>query len=386
MMSFHIKAVFIAGLFSGWLLTSVARAADRPVNELVAAAKAGQPAARVKAIDELGSMQNGAASAVGSLTELLKDASPEVRAHAAHALGQIGAASKLAAAPLSALLKDSNDVVRRQAIMALGAIRPGPQVMIPIFVDLMDDPDEGVRQRVLHAVSQAGAPAVPGLIEALKNEKAVYWACLVLREMGPVAKDAIPALAGLLKNPRPEVRREAVLALGSMRADAVPALDQIGALLKDADAQEAATYALGQIGFVRGSADSTLRENAKQSDKLIGVLSLWTLARVHPNETALVKDAVEQLITRLSDKDPFIRTGAAKALATLKADPKVTFPIFERILENADDETLRLALDSLADQGSRAVPRLIYALKREPLRLHAIYILRRLGPDGAALA
>ena len=41
------------------------------------------------------------------------------------------------------------------------------------------------------------------------NEKAAYWACLVLREIGPAAKDAVPALVEKLKDrvPRSAAKR-----------------------------------------------------------------------------------------------------------------------------------------------------------------------------------
>ena len=77
---------------------------------------------------------------------------------------------------------------------------------------------------------------------------------------------------------------------------------------------------------------------------------------------------------------------AARALAGLKLNPDVTFPVIERVLAGADDETTRLALDALIPHGANAVPRLIHALKRDSLRLHAIYILGRIGKDAAAAA
>ena len=73
-------------------------------------------------------------------------------------------------------------------------IHPGPKVTVPLCVKLLEDSDPGVRMRVLNAIADAGPKAVPGLIYALNNEKAAYWACLVLREIGPAAKDAVPAL------------------------------------------------------------------------------------------------------------------------------------------------------------------------------------------------
>ena len=72
---------------------------------------------------------------------------------------------------------------------------------------------------------------MPGLIYALNNDKAAYWACLVLREIGPAAKDAVPALVEKLKDPRPEIRREVILTLAAMEEAAEPGRAAIAAAL-----------------------------------------------------------------------------------------------------------------------------------------------------------
>ena len=158
-------------------------------------------AARLQDIDKL-ALQADQAAAVTKLIEALKDGSPAVRAHAARSLGKIGPAAKPAAEALVALVADPDQHVRRQAIGAIRAIHPGPQVTLPLFIKLLEDSDPGIRMRVLGAVSEHGAEAVPALIEALKNDKAAYWTCLILRDIGPAAKDAVPGLSEKLKDPR----------------------------------------------------------------------------------------------------------------------------------------------------------------------------------------
>src|SRR3972149_5252632 len=234
---------------SGCLILTgpTAMATDSSVKELIGQLKSSQESVRLKAIDQLGAQGDSAAGASAPLAEFLQDQSALVRAHAARSLGEIGAPAKIAAPELTSLLKDADPMVRRQAVKALVAIRPGPKVMIPLFTKLMEDSDPGVQMRILDAIAEAGEAAVPGLIEALKNDKTAYWACIVLREIGPAAKDAAPALAEKLKDQRPEIRREAVLALGAMNEAAIPLLPKIAATLSDEHARTAATFVLGQI-------------------------------------------------------------------------------------------------------------------------------------------
>lgn len=359
-------------------------AADAKVDALVQAAKSGAEASRVKAIDQMAALGEKAADAVPSLTQLLSDPAANVRAHAAYALGMIGSAAKPAAAALANLLRDNDETVRRQAIKALATIRPGPQVMIPLVTRLIEDSDPTIKVRIMHAVSEAGTAAVPALIEALSNDKAAYWACLILRDMGPEAKDAVPALTAKLKDERPEVRREAALALGAMRDAASSSTGQIAALLGDEHAAVAATLALGEIGKLPAGSEEKIRANAKSGQKLLSTISLWAVARVHPEDKALAREAAEQLVGRLTDQDPFVRVGAARALSALQLDPAILLPIMEKAMESADATTVHHALDAIAALGAPAVPRLVTALKHEKLRAAVAYALGQIGPPAAS--
>jgi HEAT repeat protein len=368
-----------------FLLTpAIALAAEPSVLELIRAAKSGNEPARIKAIDELGARGAKAGAAVEPLTKLLSDGSGKVRAHAVRSLGQIGPAAKPAATAISTLLKDADATVRQQAATALGSIRPGPDIMVPLVVKLLEDSDPGVQVRILQTISEAGPVAMPGLLKALQNEKAAYWACLVLRDMGPAGKAAVPALAEKLKDPRPEVRREAALALGAMESAAVSALPQIGAVIDDEHARAAATFALGQIGQIPAGVEAKIRSNADSDDKFLSTVSHWTLARAHPTDKELMRGAVERLVGRITDEDPYVRVAAARALAALPPAPEITVPIFERALQNADETTAHYALDALASLGAPAVPRLIEVLKHKKLRSQASYILGEIGPAAAA--
>jgi HEAT repeat protein len=327
-----------------------------------------------------------AAESVASLSELLGDKSPEVRARAAKALGEIGEPAKPAAPKLVELLKDSDAAVRHQAVKALVAIRPGPQVMMPLFERIMENSDETAQMRILNAVAEAGEAAVPGLIRALRNERVAYWACIVLREIGPAAKAAVPALIETLKSPRPDVRREAVLALGTMNDDALPAVPQIAALLGDEHAATAATFVLGQLGKIPADAEAKIRANAKSDDKTLATVSLWAMVRVHPEDKELRRAATEKLVEYLKDKDPFVRVAAARALGALPPAPEITLPILEKMLKDADAATAQYALDALASLGPKAVPRLIELLKHKEIRVQVVYILGQIGPGAAPAA
>jgi HEAT repeat protein len=366
------------------LAVTASQAMDSSVEELIGQLNSSDAAARLQAIDQLGARGANAAEAVVPLTALLKDASAEVRAHAARSLGEIGAPAKPAAPELASLLKDEDPSVRRQTVKALVAIRPGPKVMIPLFIKLMHDSDPGVQMRILNAVSEAGEAAVPGLIEALKNDEVASWACVVLRGIGPAAKAAVPALAEKLNDPRPDIRMQAILALGAMGDAATPVVPQIAAALGDEHTRAAATFALGRLGSIPADAEQTIRSNANSDDRFLSTVSLWALARVHPEDKTLRRQATEQLVARLKDQDPYVGAVAAQALAALPPAPEISIPIWQEAMKDADTTTVHRALNALASLGAPAVPRLVDILeKHKELRVEVAYTLGQMGPAAA---
>ncbi len=382
-MNINVRRFCLLCLAGGWLISAVAAAGEPSVADLIGSLKNADEAVRENAIEQLGGMGDKAAAAVAPLTEALQDKSVNIRAHAAWALGQIGTPAQSSAAALVALLKDSDAKVRGQAIAALGKIRPDTRSTLPEFIKLLEDADPAVRLRVLNAVAEAGEAAVPGLIKSLKNDKAAYWACLVLRDIGPAAYSAVPALTEKLLAPQPEVRREALLALAAIGSNAASASAKIAALLDDEQLKTPATYALVRVGHVSADAEAKIRANAKSQDKFLSTTSMWALAMLHPSDKQLRKEAAEALVEGLKSQDSLIRVTSARGLAALPPAPDITIPIFEKAFKDADDATIRHALDALVSLGPTAVPRLIEALKHTGVRVEVASMLGRMGANAA---
>jgi len=382
-MNINVRRFCLLCLAGGWLLSAIAVAGEPSVADLIASLKNADETVRENAITQLGGMGDKAAAAVAPLTETLQDKSANIRAHAAWALGQIGAPAQSSATALVALLKDSDAKVRGQAITALSKIHPDSHITLPEFIKLLEDADPAIRLRILNAITETGEAAVPALVKALKNDKAAYWACLVLRDIGPAAYGAVPALAEKLSAPQPEVRREAVLALAAIGSNAASAAPKIAALLEDEQLKAPATYALVRVGHVPADAEAKIRANVKSQDKYLSTTSLWALAMIHSSDKQLRKEAAEALVEGLKSQDPLARVAAARALAALPPAPDITIPIFEKAFKDADDATIRHALDALAGLGPVAVPRLVEALKHPGVRIEVATMLGRMGVNAA---
>jgi len=129
-------------------------------------------------------------SAITLLQLSMRDDSPEVREAAVQHLARCEVFRKGSAAPaLTAALADRDGEVRRGAVYALGQM------------------------------DSAAIPAIPKIIQLMSRDPSrdVQWLSIrVLGWLGPLARQATPALTQLTGSPNDSIRVEAVLSLGSV--------------------------------------------------------------------------------------------------------------------------------------------------------------------------
>ncbi len=110
---------------------------------------------------------------------------------------------------LEGKLDDSSPFIRMKAGFHVALIRGDLGVeqenedLVPLFIDLISDDDLSVRRKAMIDMdpivrnSNLGdklKPLVPVLIEALKEPSTTYHAITYLGDLGPMAKQAIPAI------------------------------------------------------------------------------------------------------------------------------------------------------------------------------------------------
>ncbi len=228
-----------------------------------------------------------------------------------------------------------------------------------------------------------GKPAVPALIDALKEKKVAYWACLALAEIGPPAAPAAPALADVLKtDARPEVRREAALALGSIGPGAAIAVPTLTEALCDREVTVAAgaAYALGRIGAEAKPAEAALAKCMNSPSLFLRTVSAWAWAKLDPHDEARQQKVLSLLAAALNSKEPRVRHAAVHGLIDLDSKAERIFPTIKLAIRAADKESLSYALEALESLGPPAVPILIDALRYQSVRPLAASILGRMGP------
>lgn len=354
--------------------------------EIVKSLATGDRDAKMAAAAKLASLGEAAAPAKDALLAALKDEDPIVRAHAVRAIGKLGQSGVDAALTIAELVQDDDPNVRRQAVEALSDLPLSGDDVVPMMMKALQNPDNQVVLRALNTLSEFGERAVKPMLKALEDERTAYWACLVLTDVGPPAKDAVPKLTELLADKEHEEIRlaaaNALRAIGPAAKAAVPAL--ITALGDEQqDVRSTAALALGFIGPDAADAADELQQATQSDNELTKVAALWALEKVQPNEERLKTTTAQSLVGLLTSKDRDVRLAAANALLDLKPGPEVTAPLVAKVLENADAETTADILDAAASLGKAVVPRMVLGLDFEAIRLPVIRVLGRIGPDAA---
>jgi HEAT repeat protein len=191
------------------------------------------------------------AADVTKLVADLKSNDPDVRRAAAKGIAEMGPDAKSASpALLNALKKDKDLFVRRFAAQALGDVEADPKTAVPALAAVLkeDDKKELVEAAVT-SLGKMGPTAVPPLIDAVKNKAAAAKKDKAKKGQAPT-------------DPTAFVRTKAIEALGNIGAKAKPAVPVLIESLRDANVRAEAAEALGNIGPAAKEAIPALQEAA----------------------------------------------------------------------------------------------------------------------------
>ncbi len=147
------------------------------------------------------------------------------------------------------------------------------------MVEAIAHSDSQVIGDVIATLSAMGEAAVPRVKNGLKNPALRGYAAVVLANIGPDAKGAVPELTAALDvDDDPDFRREVLFTLGRIGPAAAPATDKIIQIL-DSDKNErvisAACYALGSIGPAATKAGPALVGVYNNGDQIQQITAIW---------------------------------------------------------------------------------------------------------------
>ena len=211
--------------------------------------RAPESAVRRRAADSLALMGKDAAPAAKTLVAALADADPLVRGVAARAVGEL---APDAPGAVPALVTQFPDI---DAIRAVAKFKAGGADAVPELTKLLTHEDSTIRWQAVRTLGKIGEPALvtlPNLIDMMSGDAVSLvreHAAEAAGDIGPAAKDAVPALTKAMSDADHKVRRDAVRSLGQIGAAAKPALAKVKELRKDPEeiVRDAATKSARQI-------------------------------------------------------------------------------------------------------------------------------------------
>ena len=267
---------------------------------LVPYLKNNEVSVRYLALDAIGSMREDASGTVDALVKVLReDKDPGVQEKAGRTLGYIGAPAMAAVPVLLGGLKDPAVGVRSGSAAGLAGIAPNQPEVVPALIAALSDPNPQVRANVTGALLAQGEkarPATKHLLECLKDNSDQVRANAAA-SLGKIKVDAKTALAPLsmllVSDISPNVRLEAMNAIGEMGPSAVKAITPLRVLLRDGNPTLRSTAAavLGMIGPQSAPAVPDIIKLLDDPEKWVGQKAAEALTKIG-GSTAV--NAVEQ--------------------------------------------------------------------------------------------
>jgi hypothetical protein len=187
------------------------------------------------------------------------------------------------------------------------------------------------RYQTLQKRTRTGGATIGELVEALKSPdiNTRFVAVQELRNMGPQAKAAVPALADALSDNQ-MVSWPAADALANIGPDAAPAIPALVAIIE------------------REQGQGKTSETGSETPSTFSWLAGKALAAIGPA-------SIPALLELLAHEDRFVRMTAAQALGTMEPPAQDAIPALNNALSDQDEHVRRLArvaLDRIDKRGS----------------------------------
>jgi HEAT repeat protein len=256
-----------------------------------------------------------------------------------------------------------------------------------LLAKLEQSTDVSERQEAFRELMKLGPEAkdaVPVLIGALRGASNANVRQIFTNVLAKIGKTAVPDLTKALKDEDRTVRRQAVVALGTIAADATPAIPALGTILRDKDKElrGLAINALVRIDPQAKSAGPLFRQALGDDDPNVRLAALYALEPTARQVEAVVKDVAGAL----RDSDRNVRLGAISVLGRIGPTAKGAMPALTEALGDPDAAVRITAAEVIVgiDTGKVAavLPVLTEGLlkdKDEQVRRSAAYVIGQIG-------
>lgn len=195
---------------------------------------------RETVIHALGEIRSHGKLVVPVLLPLLKDESLRVQDETMDTLTKLGPEAKDALPTLFEIAKDKASDLRPNALYAIAVVGPDHKDVIPMLISALEDKDGSVQKFAVNALAHIGPPAkaaIPALSKVLRakeNDWLLDFAIDAFAKIGVEDKEVLPILIQALE-PGNECHSSAAKALGEIGPAAKQAVPALLKLLSDKD-------------------------------------------------------------------------------------------------------------------------------------------------------
>jgi HEAT repeat protein len=330
------------------------------------------------------------------LGPLLKDRSfPAGRVYALETLAALGTDYPPALSEIKEAISDKDPVVRHKAVQLAGKLGPDArEALYPALLAMLTEDDEKLTKEVGDALAKMGKPTpqdLPELNDLLRNSKpaARRFALLTLAEVGPDAAKALPRITETFTiDKEAELRRLALVALAKVQTDKKELIPQLKRGLKDPDpevAKQAVTLLAGLAPD--GEAVAAFLQAFSHADEGVVKAAEALLPTIAWNK-AHAKALAATLRASKSDR---VRLRLMDILVAIKPDTPDAGVALKEFLLDAQSETrvkVVVCIGDLGGPGAEAGP-LLTDLLKDPdkvLRFEAAVALCKTRSDQAPWA
>ncbi|MGP0065173.1 MAG: HEAT repeat domain-containing protein, partial [Isosphaeraceae bacterium] len=290
---------------------ALGRIGPAAVAPLIAAADDKDAVVRAGAMRGLGHLPSPTDQVHPAILKCTHDAVAEVRAAAVTAMARLSLPDDVLLSVLEENLRHDDESVRLAAINLLVERRALLAPMAPGLESLLKAKPDGVSRHAAFLLGKIGAPAVPRLLEALRDERSRIDQ--IAEALAQIGRPAVGLLSQAVKAPEPRVRRGAALALGRIRPLAPGTVQTLTAGLNDPDpvAKAAFLTALGYLGPRAGESVPAVRALLNDPSAGVRIEAIHILYQSAPRADRLVGD----LRARVNDADATVQR---QAIATIR--------------------------------------------------------------------
>ncbi|HTU16842.1 MAG TPA: HEAT repeat domain-containing protein [Gemmataceae bacterium] len=206
---------------------------------LTEAVKSANRNVRRFAIQALGSLGKDARSAIPAILQAMKDGDADTQLRVIYAVRRIDKHAKGVVAAHMTVLKGKYERNRLQAMFSLQQIGEEARPAIPALIAVLNDKSGEVRVTAINTLQIIGAgKEAVGPVSRLLRDKDFRFnvqlqAYRFLQGLGADAKEAVPALIAIVKEPKGANREAAIETLGIIGPGAKEALPILNELLRD---------------------------------------------------------------------------------------------------------------------------------------------------------